>query len=141
MRELVRPRRSSLRIPGGFAVWVAWEKVPGLRLGSKTESDPFWALDALKREEIRTSFMKSFQEMTDLGYRNDGAGLSSLVWNQQSKTLYFIGFSSCNAAIFPRSNIPTDIDITWVAEYGFAIPNSNAWLKEGWDGDTSDWKW
>jgi hypothetical protein len=54
---------------------------------------------------------------------------------------YFIGFSSCNAAKFPRSNIPTDIDITWVAEYGLAIPNSNAWLKEGWTGDTSEWKW
>ncbi|RHZ61501.1 hypothetical protein CDV55_106549 [Aspergillus turcosus] len=128
-------------VPGGFVVRLVWEMVPGLRLGSKTGPDVFWDLDASERQEIREAFMEGFRKMEYLGYRNDGAGLSSLVWNQQSKTLYFIGFNLCNAGKIPRSDVPTDFDITWVARYGLAIPNSKAWRKEGWNGDTSGWKW
>lgn len=46
-------------VPGGFAVWLVWEMVPGLRLGNKNGPDAFWALDDSEREEIRVSFVKT----------------------------------------------------------------------------------
>lgn len=47
-------------VPGGFVVWLVWEMLPGLRLGSRHGPDAFWALDDTEREEIRISFLKSF---------------------------------------------------------------------------------
>ncbi|KAJ5196160.1 hypothetical protein N7449_006639 [Penicillium cf. viridicatum] len=31
-------------VPGGFAVWLVWEMVPGLHFGNKNGPDAFWAL-------------------------------------------------------------------------------------------------
>lgn len=50
---------SSGVVPGGFVVWLVWEMVPGLRLGSKDGSDVFWDLAYAEREEIRVSFVKA----------------------------------------------------------------------------------
>lgn len=47
-------------IPGGFAVWLVWEMVPGLRLGNKNGPNAFWTLGDSEREEIRVSFVKTF---------------------------------------------------------------------------------
>lgn len=51
------------RVPGGggFAVWLVWEKVPGVRLGKKDGSNNFWALDTAEREKIRQHFVKNLQ--------------------------------------------------------------------------------
>ncbi|KAF7179098.1 hypothetical protein CNMCM7691_008027 [Aspergillus felis] len=124
-------------VPGGFAVWLVWEMVPGLRLGSKNGPDAFWALDADEREEIRIAFVDALQKMKGIGCLSDTAALTSLVWHRESRTLYFIGFRDRNAGKFDKLRV----DARWVARYGLAIPNSNAWRKEGWNGDTSDWKW
>ncbi|GFF31808.1 hypothetical protein IFM58399_03004 [Aspergillus lentulus] len=124
-------------VPGGFAVWVVWELVPGLRLGSKIGPDAFWALDGPKREEIRLSFVKALKELKGIGYLPDTSALSSLVWHQESRTLYFIGFRDRNIGQFDS----LVVDAKWVARYGLAKPNSDAWRKEGWNEDTSGWEW
>ncbi|CEO58655.1 hypothetical protein PMG11_03363 [Penicillium brasilianum] len=40
----ISTQEESGRVPGGFAVWLVWEKVPGVRLGEKDGSNVFWAL-------------------------------------------------------------------------------------------------
>lgn len=52
--------RSGL-VPGGFVVWLAYEKAPGLRLGNKNGSGSFWALDPAERDQICSVFLKSFE--------------------------------------------------------------------------------
>lgn len=52
---------------------------------------------------------------------------------------YFVGFRDRNVITRqPRSTIP---DVKWIAHYGLAKPDSRAWLKEGWDQDTTKWEW
>lgn len=46
-------------VPNGFAIWLAWEMVPGLRLGDKLETDPYWTLSAVEREHVRKAFMNA----------------------------------------------------------------------------------
>lgn len=53
-------------VPGGFAVWIAWDIVLGLRLGNKNGHDAFWSLDDREREEIRRSFMTALKYVTTL---------------------------------------------------------------------------
>lgn len=50
-------------IPGGFAVWLVWEMVPGLRLGNKNGPNAFWALDDSEKDEIRASFVKTYKSL------------------------------------------------------------------------------
>jgi hypothetical protein len=52
---------------------------------------------------------------------------------------YFIGFRNRNVATGPRVHFVPDIK--WIARFGLAKPSSNAWLKEGWNVDTSEWRW
>ncbi|KAE8349501.1 hypothetical protein BDV28DRAFT_163558 [Aspergillus coremiiformis] len=133
------PQDKSGPVPGGFAVWLAWEMVPGLRLGSKKRPDAFWTLDATEREEVRLSFVMSLNNMRKVGYFPDKVALSSLVWHKASKTVYFIGFRHRNVATGPsKGTVP---DSKWIARFGLAKPNSDAWLKKGWNEDTSEWKW
>ncbi|KAJ5405279.1 hypothetical protein N7465_006563 [Penicillium sp. CMV-2018d] len=124
-------------VPGGFAVWLVWEMVPGLRLGNKHGPDAFWALGDSERDQIRASFVKNYNELRELGYLPDNCALSSLVWHKMSNTLYFIGFRDRNVG---QTKGPIET-VKWMAYYGLAIPDSNAWLKEGWNQDTSAWKW
>jgi hypothetical protein len=46
-------------VPSGFAIWLAWEMVPGLRLGNKPGNDPYWTLSAVEREHVRMAFMEA----------------------------------------------------------------------------------
>ncbi|KAJ5686516.1 hypothetical protein N7536_009135 [Penicillium majusculum] len=127
-------------IPGGFAVWLVWEMVPGLRLGNKNGPNAFWALDDSEKDEIRASFVKTYKslcEMREIGYLPDKCALSSLVWHKDSNTLYFIGLHDCNVG---QAKDPTAV-VKWMAYYGLAIPDSNEWLKKRWNQDTSAWKW
>lgn len=48
-------------VPCGFAVWLVWEMVPGLRLGNKHGPDAFWALGDGERDQIRASFVKNYK--------------------------------------------------------------------------------
>ncbi|RMJ28505.1 hypothetical protein PHISP_00632 [Aspergillus sp. HF37] len=50
---------SSGLVHGGFIVWLAWEMVPGLRLGDQFGGGAFWALEPREREEIRMVFLKT----------------------------------------------------------------------------------
>ncbi|KAJ5905675.1 uncharacterized protein N7473_002591 [Penicillium subrubescens] len=128
-------------VPGGFAVYLVWEKVPGVRLGNKDGSNEFWALDNAEREEIRQYFEKNLQAIRGIGYFPDTSALSSLVWDKNSKTLYFIGFRRRNIVSTAQTE-PPPLDMTKrLAFFGLVEPNSRAWLKEGWDRDTTKWKW
>ncbi|OOQ87318.1 hypothetical protein PEBR_17817 [Penicillium brasilianum] len=124
-------------VPGGFAVWLVWEKVPGVRLSE----NEFWALQHPEREEIRQYFVKNIQAIYAIGYLPDTSWLTSLVWNKDSKTLYFIGFR-LRCTITKTQTPPPGLDMTkQMAFFGLVEPNSHAWLKDGWDRDTTQWKW
>ncbi|OOQ91040.1 hypothetical protein PEBR_02252 [Penicillium brasilianum] len=125
-------------VPGGFAVWLVWEKVPGVRLGDIDRSNEFWALQYPEREEIRQCFVKNIQAIYAIGYFPDTSWLTSLVWNKDSRTLHFIGFR-LRCTISKTQTPPPALDIT--KQMAFFEPNSRAWLKDGWDRDTTQWKW
>lgn len=36
-------------VPGGFIVWLAWQIVPGIRLGGSNGASPFWDLGSRER--------------------------------------------------------------------------------------------
>lgn len=50
--------RSGL-VSNGFIIWLAWEVVPGLRLGDSNSADPFWALERYEREQVRLAFLEA----------------------------------------------------------------------------------
>lgn len=53
---------------------------------------------------------------------------------------YFIGFR-LRCTISKTQTPPPALDITKeVAFFGLVEPNSRAWLKDGWDRDTTQWK-
>lgn len=51
-------------VPGGFKVWVGWEKIPGLHIGAPAfEQDApnqFWALNPDEQQAIRGALVKAF---------------------------------------------------------------------------------
>ncbi|KAJ5454738.1 uncharacterized protein N7458_005694 [Penicillium daleae] len=126
-------------VPGGFVVWLAWEMVPGLRLGIKDGC--LWASCILGSRccRKRRNPATLCGEPPTIGHFSDTPALSSLVWDKDSKTLYFIGFRLRNKATGePRITVP---DVKWTAYFGLAQPDSHASLKGGWNQDTSGWKW
>lgn len=46
-------------VPNGFVILLAWEIVPGLRLGDNLGNDLYWTLPAAEREHVRIAFMKA----------------------------------------------------------------------------------
>jgi hypothetical protein len=50
---------SSGLVPGGFITWLAWEIVPGLRLGDDFGAAAFWDLDSSEREQVRLPFLET----------------------------------------------------------------------------------
>ncbi|KAI2791856.1 hypothetical protein POX_c04735 [Penicillium oxalicum] len=74
-------------VPNGFATWLAWEMVPGLRLGDKLGNDPYWTLSAVEREHVRMAFMKALPQALEKGYGPYTPSLSKLVWHSQTGTL------------------------------------------------------
>lgn len=52
--------RSGL-VPGGFTVTLAWEKVPGLRLGDHTGAHTFWSLPDKEKDLIRKAVMPALR--------------------------------------------------------------------------------
>ncbi|KAJ5801081.1 uncharacterized protein N7518_003149 [Penicillium psychrosexuale] len=90
-------------IPNGFAVYLVWEMVPGLHLGSRASPDAFWDLDHAEREEIRQNSLRNFSLIRENGYFPD-------VLTSSDKT-------GKPKEIFP--------DVMWIAHFKLAIPNSN----------------
>ncbi|KAJ5940085.1 hypothetical protein N7516_000253 [Penicillium verrucosum] len=81
--------RSGL-VPGGFIIWLVWEIVPGLRLGDGNGADPFWALESYEREQVRLAFLEALSKLHKNWWFPRVGGASSLVWHQETQTLYFI---------------------------------------------------
>ncbi|RHZ65842.1 uncharacterized protein CDV56_108752 [Aspergillus thermomutatus] len=126
-------------VPKGFAIWLAWEVVPGLRLGDKHGDDPFWTLMPVEREKVRMAFLKTLPTVLEKGYSPDAPSLSNLVWHKQTETLYFIGyFYGIDDGPKRRSNI--EVGPEWLAHYKLAKPSSDKWLKKDWDGNTTGWE-
>ncbi|KAJ5915923.1 hypothetical protein N7454_010830 [Penicillium verhagenii] len=118
-------------VSGGFAVHLAWENVPGVRLGNKDGSNEFWALDNAERNEIRQYFEQNLQALW---------GIGSLT-PPRLVACCFIGFRHRNIASAAYTEHPP-LDVTeQLAFFGLVEPESRAWLKEGWDRDTTKWKW
>ncbi|KOS38704.1 hypothetical protein ACN38_g10476 [Penicillium nordicum] len=126
-------------VPNGFAIWLAWEMVPGLRLGNKLGDDPYWTLSAVEREHVRLAFMEALPQALEKGYAPYTSSLSRLVWHSQTGTLYFIGyFYGLDDESKDRGNIK--ISPKHLACYGLMEPSSNEWCNKNWDGDTTGWK-
>ncbi|KAF7712711.1 Uncharacterized protein PECH_006783 [Penicillium ucsense] len=126
-------------VPDGVATRLAWEVVPGLRLGDKLGNDPYWTLSAVEREHVRMAFMRALPQALEKGYGPYTPSLSKLVWLSQTGTLYFIGyFYGINDEYEDRSNIKIGLEA--LARYGLAKPSSNEWRNKNWNGDTTGWK-
>ncbi|KAL2871064.1 uncharacterized protein BJX67DRAFT_377670 [Aspergillus lucknowensis] len=125
-------------VTNGFAIWLAWEMVPGLRLGDKLGNDPFWSLSAAERENVRNTFMDALRQAIEKGYGPYTPSLSSLVWHSQTGTLYFIGYFYGNDEPRDRSNIKNGPAV--LASYGLVKPSSNEWCNRAWNGDTTGWE-
>ncbi|PLN81414.1 hypothetical protein BDW42DRAFT_185449 [Aspergillus taichungensis] len=78
-------------VPGGFIIWLVWEIVPGLRLGDENSADPFWTLESYEREQVRLAFLTALPKLHENGWFPRVCGASSLVWHQETQTLYSIG--------------------------------------------------
>ncbi|KAI9376459.1 hypothetical protein BJX61DRAFT_552049 [Aspergillus egyptiacus] len=124
-------------VPNGFAIWLAWEMVPGLRLGDRLGNETYWT--SAEREHVRTAFMEALPKALEKGYGPYTPSLSNLVWHSQTGTLYFIGyFYGIDEEPRERSNIKIGPDT--LAVYGLAKPSSDKWRNKNWNGDTTDWK-
>ncbi|KAJ5184510.1 hypothetical protein N7472_009350 [Penicillium cf. griseofulvum] len=100
-------------VPNGFAIWLAWEMVPGLRLGNKLGNDPYWILPAVEREHVRVAFMKALP--------------------------YFIGyFYGINDNLKDRSNIKIGPEA--LVYFDLAKPSGDEWRNKNWNGDTTGWE-
>ncbi|KAJ5477260.1 hypothetical protein N7539_007404 [Penicillium diatomitis] len=119
-------------VPNGFATWLAWEMVPGLRLGDKFGNDPYWTLSAVEREHVCMAFMKALPQALEKGYGPYTPSLLKLV-------CYFIGyFYGINDE--PKDRRYIKISLEALARYGLAKPSSNEWRNKNWNGDTTGWK-
>ncbi|KAJ9350933.1 hypothetical protein DTO027B9_6678 [Paecilomyces variotii] len=126
-------------VPNGFVILLAWEIVPGLRLGDKLGNDLYWTLSAAEREHARIAFMEALPQAIEKGYGPYAPGLSSLVWDSQTGTLYFIGyFYGISDKPKDRSNIKIGPEV--LVRYGLAKPSSDEWRNENWNRDTTGWK-
>ncbi|OQD74781.1 hypothetical protein PENDEC_c009G00723 [Penicillium decumbens] len=85
--KVLQQDASSVLVPNGYLIYLVWELVPGLRLGAKQGPDPFWDLDRVERDEIRSAFIVGLKALLKIGIISDGAALSSLVWHKESKTV------------------------------------------------------
>ncbi|OKP09391.1 hypothetical protein PENSUB_5282 [Penicillium subrubescens] len=129
--------RSGL-VPGGFIIWLVWEIVPGLRLGDGNGADPFWALESDEREQVRLAFLKALPKLHENGWFPRVCGASSLVWHQETQTLYFIGpFEKAG-----KPERPIMFGAKWIAHFDLAKPDPSTDERDSdWDKDTSRWQW
>ncbi|CEJ60161.1 hypothetical protein PMG11_08746 [Penicillium brasilianum] len=65
-------------VPGGFAKYLVWEKVPGEPLTEES----FWSLDTRVREDIRAKFRVAFEEMLRCGVKPQQPGISKIIYDQ-----------------------------------------------------------
>ncbi|OOQ89245.1 hypothetical protein PEBR_17005 [Penicillium brasilianum] len=128
--------RSGL-VPGGFIIWLVWEIVPGLRLGDHNGAGPFWSLESDERERVRLSFLKALVKLKEHGWYPTVSRARSLVWHQETQTLYFIGRFSVGVEGQPRRSAEP---AQRFATFELALPDAPVRWKH-WDKDTSRWKW
>ncbi|CAI7672819.1 unnamed protein product [Penicillium palitans] len=128
--------RSGL-VPGGFITWLVWEIVPGLRLGDGDGAGPFWGLEDHEREEVRRSFLNALVKLKEYGWYPSVDRARSLVWHQDTQTIYFIGRFSKTMEGEPRRLAEP---AQRIATFELALPDVRVRWKD-WDKDTSRWKW
>ncbi|OJJ43587.1 hypothetical protein ASPZODRAFT_28242 [Penicilliopsis zonata CBS 506.65] len=120
-------------VPGGYLTYLVWEIVPGVRLGDSLDVSPFWELLREQRDAARTAFVSGYSQMMTLGYYPMFAGPRNLVWNGETKTLYFIGFLE-----WKLEKTEYKWDMTFLPEYDLAKAPDYKWERV-WNGDTSGW--
>lgn len=102
----------------------------------------------------------NFSQVLENGYGPYAPGLSKLVWDSQTGTMYITTFcvlcqiSGLTFSVLfsyfigyvhgiddePRDRSNIKIGPEAIACYGLAKPFSNEWLNKNWNGDTTDWK-
>ncbi|KAF3398171.1 hypothetical protein F1880_006324 [Penicillium rolfsii] len=129
--------RSGL-VSGGFIIWLVWEIVPGLRLGDYNSADQFWALESHERDQVRSAFLQALPKLHENGWFPRVSSAGSLVWNQKTQTLYFIGpFEEAS-----KPERPIRWSAKWIARYDLAKPDlSTDGREKDWDKNTSRWQW
>ncbi|KAJ5946568.1 hypothetical protein N7454_003407 [Penicillium verhagenii] len=129
--------RSGL-VPGRFIIWLVCEIIPGLRLGDGDGADPFWALESYEREQIRLAFPEALPKLHENGWFPYVCEASSLIWHQETQTLYFIGpFDKAG-----KPERPIMFGANWIAHFDLAKPDPSTDERESdWDKDISRWQW
>ncbi|RAK99567.1 uncharacterized protein BO80DRAFT_384691 [Aspergillus ibericus CBS 121593] len=124
-------------IPDGFLVYVVWEVVPGYPLGTCVTlgENVFWGLGPDKRELIRQQFQHKYSRLCKWGVMPLHGRASHLVWEDESATLYFVGFFMANTRIKDKWS-----PLRWCA-WGLAKRPSPSLPGPDWDGNTENWEW
>ncbi|KAJ5724085.1 hypothetical protein N7488_002120 [Penicillium malachiteum] len=80
-------------VPGGFHTIIAWERVPGMKLGEEGAwgenmlQSPFWKLKRPLRDKIRTQFKDTYIKLRGLGMYPAVSDSQSLVFDRANEHL------------------------------------------------------
>ncbi|KAJ5640426.1 hypothetical protein N7528_000051 [Penicillium herquei] len=125
-------------IPGGFHVTIAWEILPGVRLGvpDLLAEHAFWKLDRYHRDKIRTQLKDQFMHMKRLGVWPADTAITNLLYDKPNGRLYWVNFYDADFA----ENVTWND--AWFVSFGLAIPPEDdvSWSRSDWNHDTSGWR-
>ncbi|KAJ5426897.1 hypothetical protein N7465_001967 [Penicillium sp. CMV-2018d] len=114
-------------VPGGYISYVAWERVPGDLIKSRS----FWESGFAYREQVRSAFSTAYEELRRCGWRPALIHVGKLIYNDVTKVMYISGFRD------PVTIKPEPLSDVTYACWGLAKPSD----RLDWYLDSSDWKW
>ncbi|KAJ5707140.1 hypothetical protein N7488_006941 [Penicillium malachiteum] len=81
-------------IPEGFHITIAWEILPGVRLGvpDLLAEHLFWKLNRYHRDKVRTQFKDQFMHMKRLGVFPAVTDMSDLLYDKPKERPYWVNF-------------------------------------------------
>ncbi|PYI10688.1 hypothetical protein BO78DRAFT_305021 [Aspergillus sclerotiicarbonarius CBS 121057] len=80
-------------VPGGYAFFLGFTWLPGVKLGTGCVSDGlFYELPLQKRDEIREAFRVAYTSMAACGVREWlSQSPKHLLWDEDTRKVYFVG--------------------------------------------------
>ncbi|RFU35299.1 hypothetical protein B7463_g1042, partial [Scytalidium lignicola] len=103
-------------VPGGYITYLIWNILPGVPLGDNLGEAQFWRLSSNERNEIRKVFEKEYKQLLKLGFYPEGPRAKNILWDSNTKMIYFIGFRNC----YPVHK-DDNWKITTLVQWGLAV--------------------